>query len=110
MIVITCPSCGHINELDTSLTNSLLHSIVAQAGALFAVDANVILSSSKRRRVAQARAAVCAVMRDELRMSYADIGAAVGRDHSTCILAVRRADPAMVAQLTHAVRELLPAP
>jgi chromosomal replication initiation ATPase DnaA len=108
--VITCRRCGYVNKLNSSLGDDLTDRIVNTAGDLFAVDPAAIMSRSQRQRVANVRAAVFAVMRNDLQMSYPDIGATMDRDHSTVMHAVRRCDPAMMEQLANAVRSFLPIP
>jgi chromosomal replication initiation ATPase DnaA len=106
--ICVCHRCGYENVV-SSVTDDLLDRIARTAGALWAVDPDTILSRSQRQRVVAARSAVCAVLRNELGMPYADIGAAIGRDHTTVIHAVRRCDPDMMTQLAEACADFLPA-
>ena len=104
---VICRRCGYEN-LTTSIAGDLVDDIVAIAGRLFAVDPQAIQSRSQRQRVVAARQAVCAVMRNALHMPYADIGAALDRDHTTIIHSVRRCDPGMYERLLDALEPLLP--
>ncbi len=106
--ICVCHRCGYENVL-YSVTDDLVARIARTAGALWAVDPDTILSRSQRKRVVAARAAVCAVMRNNLGMTYPDIGATLGRDHTTVMHAVRTCDPEMMVQLADACAEFLPA-
>lgn len=106
--VVTCRRCGHTNVMHSSLGSDVVDQIISTAADLFTVDADAIRSRSQRRRVVAARHAVCAVMRNDLHMSYPDIGAALDRDHTTVIASVRRCDPTMMVTLSTAVRRFLP--
>jgi len=104
--ICVCRRCGYENVL-SSVTDDVIYRIVKKAGSLFLVDADMILSRSQRQRVVAARQAVCAVLRNDLAMPYTDIGATLGRDHTTIIHAVRRCDPDMMVRLSDACAEFL---
>ena len=105
--IVVCRRCGYEN-ITTSIEEDLVDHIVKLAGGLFAVDPHAIRSRSQRVRVVAARRAVFAVMRNDLHMPYADIGAALDRDHTTVIHGVRKCDPEMMQRLADEIRPLLP--
>lgn len=84
------------------------HRIVRLVATYTGVTEKMILGSDKSKQVVAARDIVCWCIRAyEKNASYPDIGRWLGRDHSSIVASVRRAEAA--ARMSVAVREVLSA-
>jgi chromosomal replication initiation ATPase DnaA len=74
-----------------AITNDKTHKLIEATAELSGLDMEV-LCTNREAPVFLARATAMWIMRNHLGMSLGEIGRAFGRDHSTVINALRRAD------------------
>jgi len=96
-----CPHCSqYVNTVDVY---DPVPDVIDAACNLWNVDPAELLSACRKTAVVAARQPIMAVLYHEYRMTLADIGDALDRDHTTVLHGVRVADPDRVTALTAAV-------
>jgi len=86
------------------MTHPAVRECVYDAATAFAVDYTDVLSRKRTKAIAYARIAACALLRERYSWSTVEIGKALGRDHTTVISNLRRAEQNPVARV---VRRLM---
>ena len=87
-------------------------SLILAAGAWGLSPEEILIASRGRRSVADARALAMWLVRRKFGFSYPELGRIFGRDHTTCLHAVRRIDSAIRTgqpeQLANIARKVSP--
>lgn len=87
-----------MNELQQEIEDRLegrplvINAIIASAALAFGLTPADLLSRDRHKSIAEARCCVCFVARQCTRMSYPQIGKALGRDHTSVMSAVKRVE------------------
>jgi chromosomal replication initiation ATPase DnaA len=85
--------------------------ITMSKASIYDVTMHELCSTKKNRKIVLARESVILYLRDERRWSYPKIGAFLGKNHSTIILAERRARERQAASPPpHPLQNSQPAP
>jgi chromosomal replication initiator protein len=77
------------NTTDGSHRSEIVQGLYRETAALFGCDVSEIASRCRTQSVARARMVAIGTARARYGWSYPELGRAFGRDHTTCIHAVR---------------------
>ena len=99
-----CPHCNTF--IDTVPITDHVLDAVNLAGQMWNVLPSDVMSGKRQRNIVRVRHVVMAVLYHQHQMTLSSIGAAMDRDHTSVLHAIRSADPHDVQKLTTAVANL----